>query len=107
MSRAIIVKRISRRTGVVGIPRATSQSGTERLKPGENVGAAARRVLALVKRKVARDGNDRQIELATVETLSNGRHEISSRVLYRVYRSHSDKKVHVYAGAAHQGKREG
>ncbi len=106
MSRAILIKRISRRTGVKGRPRSTIQSGVVRLQEGEDLRDTARKVLTQVKRQVNRDGNDRQIEAAEVRTLRTGRHLISSRVLYRVYKSESDKLVHTYVGEAHQGARE-
>ncbi len=107
MARAIIIKRISRRTGVIGIPRRTQGDGIRRLAPGESPSRVARQVLATVKAKTAKDGHDRQIEYVDIKTLKSGRHKITSKVLFRVYKSSSDKQVHVYAGKAHQGSREG
>jgi len=106
LSRAIVIKRISRRTGIKGKPRSTYQTGIRHLKDDERLSIAARKVLAEVKRLVDHDGNDRQIEAAEVITLRNKRHQITERVLYRVYKSESDKLVHVYPGEAHQGSRD-
>lgn len=62
MSRAIIIQRISRRTGVVGTPRAIRTEKTIRLEEGENPAKVARALLPRVKKQTAKDGNDRQIE---------------------------------------------
>ncbi len=105
MSRAIIIQRISRRTGVKGIPRSLVLDGIVRLNEGDDLRDSARKVLTQVKRRVKRDGNDRQINAAEVRTLKNGRHDIRQRVLYRVYKSESDKLIHTYPGEAHQGVR--
>jgi hypothetical protein len=106
LSKAIIIKRISRRTGHKGVPRQTIQSGIVRLQDGDDLRNAARKVLTQVKRQTDRDSNDRQIESAEVITLRNGRHRITEKVLFRVYKSESDHLVHVYPGEAHRGTRD-
>lgn len=106
MAQAIIIKRIARRTGVKGVPRTTRDEGIRRIEPDENPRAVAKMVLAVVKKRTKRDGNDRQIEWVEVKRLKSGRHKITERVLYRVYRSRSDKKVYVYRGEAHRGPRD-
>jgi len=106
MAQAIIIKRIARRTGVKGVPRVTRDEGIRRIEPGENPRAVAKTVLAVVKKRTGKDRNDRQIEWVEIKRLKSGRHKITSRVLYRVYWSRSDKKVHVYKGKAHQGPRD-
>ena len=103
--RAIVVKRIARMTGVLGIPRALSNETIRRLVPGESVAKVRAQVLTAVKKQTKRDGNDRQIELQEVIVPTKGPRRISSKVLLRVYRA-SDKSVRVYKGPAKQGPRD-
>ena len=107
MSKAILVKQIARRTGIKDRPRATRQTGRVMIQQSENSSVVARKVLSQVKALVRHDGNDRQIELAEVVTIGRNRHDISSRVLYRIYKSESDGLVHVYKGEAQRKIRQG
>jgi hypothetical protein len=102
---AIIVKRIARRTGIKNRPRQLTQSGRTQIPEGSNPRNVARQVLRQVRNLVQHDHHDRQIELARVLTVGRNRHDITSRVLYRVYWSISYEKLVVYPGASHQGER--
>lgn len=99
------MKRIARRTGIKGKPRSLTQTGLRKIEPGQTTRAIASKTLREIKSAVSNDGHDRQIELAEVHELRNRTHAISSRVLYRVYKSESDHQVHVYYGEAHVGAR--
>ena len=98
MSRAIIIQQIARRTGIKNKPRSVRQTGRVMIPEDTPYTQVARKVLSQVKALVRHDGNDRRIDLAEVRTIGNTRHAISSRVLYRIYKSESDGMVHTYKG---------
>ena len=109
MARAIIVKQIARRPKhqTRGIDRPTRQTGRVMLETGDVPSKVAQRVLTQVKNATRKDGNDRQIEYVNIITVAGGRHNINSRVLYRVYRSQSDGRVYVYGGTSKRKERMG
>ena len=98
MAKAILIMQIARRTGEKYKPRSVRQTGRVMIPEKENYTPYAKRVLSQVKALVRHDGNDRRIELAEVRKIGGTRHAISSRVLYRVYKSESDGLVHTYSG---------
>lgn len=108
MSQALRIYRIRKRTGITGIPRQLIPSSLIRIERDEKLENVARRTLTQVKRMVAKDGRDRQINVLEVTPRRSGvGHNITDRVWRRVYHSESDGLVHVYAGEGQRARRWG
>ena len=109
MARAILIKQIVRRPKhqTRGIPLPTRQTGRVMIEQGQVPSKVAQKVLEQIKEKTRRDGHNRQIELVEIREIAGGRHNIASKVLFRVFKSTSDGRLYVYKGASKRKERMG